>query len=134
MMKNNYDDIIFHKYEKSKKYKHMSIEDRAAQFAPFAALTGHKEAVDETARLTDKKIILDENIKVEIDRTLQELCENLPNKIKLEYFVKDKNKSGGKYFTQVVHVKKIDEINHELIMVDRKRIKIDDIFKIEIIK
>lgn len=59
----DYGDIINLPYKKSKKYKHMSQKDRAAQFAPFAALTGHKQLIQETQRLTEDKKELDENKK-----------------------------------------------------------------------
>ena len=72
-MKGKYDDIINLPHPESKKHPRMSLQDRAAQFSPFAALTGHSAAIDETARLTERKLELNEEKKAELDRMWQYL-------------------------------------------------------------
>ena len=108
-----YDDIIDMPYKKSTRHAHMSTHDRAAQFAPFAALTGYGEAVEETARFTDSKI---------------ELAE-----VKLDYFVQDKLKQGGKYISYKGTVDKIDEHEKKLRLSKGTWIRIEDIFDIKLV-
>ncbi len=127
-----YDDIInLEHYEP--KHPRMSMYNRAAQFSPFAALTGFEEAVKETARLTDKKIIVDEETKTLLDMKLQYIESIIKEQpyITVTYFVKDKNKSGGSYNTYCNNIKKIDIIKKELVFVDNKKIPINDIRNIE---
>ena len=133
MNNNNYDDIIDLKHPRSLRHPPMSRHDRAAQFAPFAALTGHKEAVNETARLTVPKKILDENKKALLDQKMQIINNNIDQncKIKVTYFIKDDLKDGGAYVTISNYVKKIDEYSKEIIFKDGLKIKIDDIFEIK---
>lgn len=111
-----YDDIINLERPISKKRTPMSIESRAAQFAPFSALTGYSEAVKETARLTDDKKILSDGIKEVINEKINYIKNNLKSigEVQITYFIKDKKKSGGKYTTITGLVKKID-INNCLI-------------------
>ena len=92
------------------KYPKMSMLDRAAQFAPFAALTGHKEAVIEQGRITQEKRILSNEEKLEINEKIVELM-NLKSKCRITYFEKDKTKSGGQYMEGVLSFKRIDELN-----------------------
>lgn len=128
-----YDDIINLSRPISKKRVPMSIENRAAQFAPFSALTGYNEAVRETARITDSKKILSEGIKEIINEKLNYIKNNLKSigEVNITYFVKDKNKSGGKYITITNLIKKID-INKQLVyMSDGCIISFDDISNIE---
>jgi hypothetical protein len=127
-----YDDIINLPHHVSEKHPRMSLEQRSAQFAPFAALTGHAEAINETARLTDKKIEIDDELKEIINIKLQKIKEkiNLKPKVSITYFVPDKKKSGGEYVTITENVKKIDEYNHEIIMNDNRKISIKDIIDI----
>jgi hypothetical protein len=131
-----YDDIINLPHHVSTKHPRMSLEERSAQFAPFAALTGYDGQVKETARLTDKKIELDEETKIFINSQLQTIKDKiaLKPKITITYFVPDKQKSGGKYVSITGIVNKIDEFNHEIIMKDNIKISIDDIIKINVIK
>ena len=89
----DYGDIINLPYKKSKKYKHMSQKDRAAQFAPFAALTGHKQLIQETQKLTEDKKELDENKKSILNQKLLYFIET-KEKIKITYFKKNQKKSG----------------------------------------
>lgn len=100
-MKNQYDDIIHLPHHVSTTHQRMSNLDRAAQFAPFAALTGHEEAVKEVARRTNEKIELDESELEILNRKLQKINENLPLKqpIKITYYQPDEKKNGGKYLT-----------------------------------
>lgn len=132
----NYDDIINLKRPKSK-YPKLSDSSRAAQFSPFAALTGYNEEVKEVARLTNKKIIIDESLKEILDYKIQYLNRNIKNNnnIKVIYFEKDSKKDGGKYIEINGILKKIDFIKKE-IKVENTLIKIDNILNItsEILK
>ena len=106
---------------------------RAAQFAPFAALTGYDEAVIETARLTDSKLELDEYTKEELNRKLNFLRENIDNlsETSITYFVPDKKKAGGKYVTKKGYIKKIREYESDVVFDDGTEILIDDILYVE---
>lgn len=129
----NYDDIIHLPHHVSSKHPQMPVYDRAAQFAPFAALTGHDAAIQETARLTDERAELDENEKAQLDERLRMVHETLadqPN-VTVTYFQPDGRKSGGTYVTVTGNVKKIDMYDHALIMTDGLRIPLDEIFGIE---
>lgn len=127
-----YDDIINLPHHISKKHPQMPMENRAAQFAPFAALTGHEAAVKETARLTNRRIELDENMKVMLDEKLQRIMEQLDNEpeIAVTYFVPDEKKTGGEYVTAAGICKKIDTLNHVLIMKDGTQIRMREIIDI----
>ena len=112
-----YDDIINLPHHVSVKYPQMTLENRAAQFAPFAALTGHNDAIKETARLTDRKADLDADEIEILDRKLQYIRDNITTEpvVTITYFVKDKKKSGGEYRTVTTNVKKINDISATLI-------------------
>lgn len=112
------------------KYPKMSMSDRAAQFAPFAALTGHKEAVIEQGRITQEKRILSNEEKLEINEKIIEMVK-LKSKCKIIYFEKDKTKSGGKYIQNVLSFKRLDELNKTLFFKENIQIQIDDIVDIE---
>lgn len=132
MYNEDYSDIINLPHHQSKTRPHMSNYNRAAQFAPFAALTGHSEAIDETARLTDSKIELDEYQKAELnDRLL--LLANFGNQENayITYFVPDEKKSGGAYITKTGIVVKIREYEKDVIFEDGTEVPIDDIVAIE---
>ena len=131
-----YDDIINLPHYQSKKRAHMSLEDRAAQFASFAALTGHEEAIEETARLTEKKIVLDEAAKEAISMKLFEISRNLDKKwnVSITYFKPDRFKEGGAYLTDIGVVKKIDEVEKIIVMDNGMRIEIEGIIGVEIDK
>ncbi|MEM5767720.1 MAG: hypothetical protein AAGU32_05450, partial [Bacillota bacterium] len=107
--------------------------DRAAQFAPFAALTGYDAAVREAARLTDKRLELDESVKDALNARLQILADNLEARpeIAITYFHPDAKKDGGAYLTSDGTVKKIDEYARIIVMTDATVISIDEIFSIE---
>ena len=105
---------------------------RAAQFAPFAALTGHDEAIEETARLTDSKVELDEYQKAELNDKLQFLNNSdVDEEVSITYFVPDKKKSGGAYITKRGIVLKVREYEKDVVMDDGTEIPIDEIFAIE---
>lgn len=127
-----YDDIIDLPHHISKKHPQMSLEARAAQFAPFAALTGYDDAVKETARLTNERIDLDEEAKMMLDAKLQVIREQLSEKplVTITYFVPDAKKDGGKYVTTNGNVKKIDDYKHLIILDNSVEIPIDEIIDI----
>ena len=115
------------------KYPKMSMLDRAAQFAPFAALTGHKEAVIEQGRITQEKRILSNEEKLEINEKIIEMVK-LKSKCKIIYFEKDKTKCGGKYIQNVLSFKRLDELNKVLYFKENIQIQIDDIVDIEVLE
>lgn len=115
------------------KYPKMSMSDRVAQFAPFAALTGHKEAILEQQRTTQTKRILSNEEKLEINEKIIELI-NLKSKCRITYFEKDKTKSGGKYLNRVLSFKRIDELNKVLYLKENIQIQIEDIVDIEVLE
>ena len=115
------------------KYPKMSMSDRAAQFAPFAALTGHKEAILEQQRTTQTKRILSNEEKLEINEKIIELM-NLKSKCRIIYFEKDKTKSGGQYMESVLSFKRLDELNKTLFFKENIQIQIDDIVDIEVLE
>ncbi len=129
----NYDNIINMPRHISSKHPQMKIIDRAAQFAPFAALTGHKESINEASRITDSKKELDENQKEILNNKLNYILLNLDKllEIKITYFQADLKKSGGKYVTVLASIKKIDEYNKVLVLNNGKKIKIDDLYWLE---
>ena len=132
-MKDDYSDIINLPHHTSLNHPRMSMEKRAAQFAPFAALTGYEDLVKETARLTDKRIEIDEGLKQVLNDKLQKINENIKNKslVTFTYFVPDLKKSGGKYVDYTGTVKKIDTFNGVIIMEDKTKIPIDEIIDIK---
>lgn len=115
------------------KYPKMSMSDRAAQFAPFAALTGHKEAILEQQRITQTKRILSNEEKLEINEKIIELM-NLKSKCRIIYFEKDRTKSGGQYMESVLSFKRTDELNKVLYFKENIQIQIDDIVDIEVLE
>lgn len=127
----NYDDIINMNRPVSK-HTHQSIESRASQFAPFAALVGYGEKIEETARLTDKKIELDEAYKNILSEKLNFLYDNINenNEVTIIYFVKDKKKIDGKYIKKTGILKKIDVINEIIKFNDNSIINMNDIINI----
>ena len=132
-MSDKYDDIIGLPHHRSEKHPHMSLHDRAAQFAPFAALTGHNDAIRETARLTDRRIELDEGTKEFLSAKLSLIENNLDENppVSITYFVQDARKEGGAYISAAGAVKKIDEYERTVTMRDKTVIPIDDIIEID---
>ena len=133
-MRGKYDDIINLPHHTSSKHPRMTRTARAAQFAPFAALTGLDDEMEETARLTDKKISLDDEQKQVINRELLFIKNNPQRDIPviITFFKSDGRKDGGAYIEKEVRIKKIDEINRKLILSDYSEIKIDDLFSVRI--
>lgn len=115
------------------KYPKMSMSDRAAQFAPFAALTGHKEAILEQQRTTQTKRILSNEEKLRINEKIVEMVK-LKSKCRITYFEKDRTKSGGKYLNRVLSFKRIDELNKVLYFKENIQIQIEDIVDIEVLE
>ncbi|MEI8201313.1 MAG: hypothetical protein WCG21_14745 [Eubacteriales bacterium] len=130
---NPYGDIINLPHHTSHTRPHMSAYDRAAQFSPFAALTGHDAAITETARLTDTRVELDEYSKADLNQRLYIIQDQMDEKpeISITYFQPDQRKSGGAYITAAGCVKKIDEYEHAVVMQDDTRIPIDQIIAID---
>lgn len=128
-----YDDIINLPHQVSKRHPKMSPLNRAAQFSPFAALTGHEEAIKETARLTDPFMELDEDRKDQLDAQLHLIKENLEHmpEIEVTYFQPDEKKNGGSYVTLCGRIKKIDEYNHQIIFADGTALFIEHIYSIQ---
>ena len=133
-MSETYDDIIALPHPEPRTHPRMSLHDRAAQFSPFAALTGHSAAIAETGRLTDSRITLDESEMARVDAELQRLQELLPRRptVSITYFVPDERKAGGSYQTITGKVKRIDTVNGVLLLTDRCEVPIADIFDITI--
>lgn len=129
----NYDDIIDIKKPQSS-HRPMDRLQRAAQFAPFAALTGYETAIQEVARIVDKKIELSEEQKDEISYKLTYLQEHMDEHIVVEliYFVPDKKKQGGTYNNLKDIIKKIDEVNRKIIMQNKLSISFDQIHSINL--
>lgn len=129
----SYDDILELPHHVSASHPQMPLADRAAQFSPFAALTGHEEAIQESARLTEEFIELDEDRKEEINEKLRWLGENQAGRpeIKITYFQQDERKSGGSYVTVCGQMKKIDEYGHQILLTDGTRIAVERILAIE---
>lgn len=128
-----YEDIISLPHHVSASRPHMPIPDRAAQFAPFAALSGHDAAVKETARLTQERRELDEGIREILDeklRMVQEMLHEDQPQITVTYFCPDERKAGGAYVTVSGQVRKIDLYGHSLIMGDGRQIPIEEIYDI----
>lgn len=132
-IKSSYEDIIHLPHHVSTTRPHMSVADRAAQFAPFAALTGHDAAVKETARLTHIRQELDEEEKEILDEKLQLLKSNLNSQpeIQVTYFIPDEKKEGGQYITVSGKIKKIDVYNRMLYMDNDHVIPMEEISSLE---
>ena len=128
-MKTPYDDIIRLPHHVSQNHPQMPLRDRAAQFAPFAALTGYEAAVGETARLTAVKRELDAQEAAELNRRLATLISRLPDRpeVTIEYFVPDERKSGGAYVTVTGQVRHISVSERLLVMEDGTAIPLNDI-------
>ena len=132
-MMNPYDGIINLPHHTSASRPHMSAHDRAAQFSPFAALTGYDSAITETGRLTDTRVELDEYSKADLNQRLSIIQDRMDEQpeVTFTYFQPDKKKSGGTYITAAGFVKKIDEYEHMVVMQDDTRILIDQIIAID---
>ena len=133
-MSGKYDDIINLERPVSKRHPPMPLANRAAQFAPFAALTGYEAVIDEAARLTARQIELDEDAKAEINRRLLDLAARTdagePVQVELTWFEPDSRKSGGVYRTELVLVRRVDQSYHLLELSDRSLIEINRVLNV----
>ena len=129
---NKYDDIINLPHHVSKTRKPMTMYNRAAQFAPFVALTRYDDAIKETSRLTDKKIEISDELKNELNQKIKFISDNikLKPKVTITYFVSDNKKSGGIYKTISGNVRRIDEVEKCLLFTNKLIIYFDDIISI----
>ena len=128
-----YDDIIHLPHPDSAKHPRMSVEARAAQFAPFAALSGHSAAIEETFRLTDRRIELSEEAKAELDMKQQLLADAISARpeISVTWFQPDERKDGGEYVTTTGQLKKVDAFERTLVLTDGSAIPLDDVLEIQ---
>ena len=133
-MKTPYDDIIGLPHHVSRNHPPMPMRDRAAQFAPFAALTGYGDAIEETARTTAEWREPDEQAAAELDRRLNELIAKQPEhpQVTVEYFVPDERKAGGEYVSASGKVKRVSTAERIVVLTAGDRIPIDRIVALEI--
>lgn len=129
-MKWEYDDIVELPHHVSSTRPQMSMQDRAAQFSPFAALTGYDAAISETARLTDTKIVLSKDAQAALDLKMAMIRSQLSSHpfVTIVYFVPDELKEGGAYLTHTGQIKRIDDVERIIVMVDGIKIPFDDVF------
>lgn len=132
-IKSKYDEIMGLPHHVSRTRPQMPMSDRAAQFAPFAALTGYDSAIKETGRLTDEKIELDEEALTTLDMKYQFLMGALDDEpeVTITYFQPDERKAGGKYVSATGTVKKVDDFERRITMRDGTRIPMDDVLSID---
>lgn len=130
-----YDDILNLPHHVSKKRPQMSMEDRAAQFSPFAALVGYEDTIDETNRQVEQLTELDENYLCELDEKLQQIQSRISERpyVEITYFVPDQLKSGGAYKTVCGNVKKIDKDKQSICFVDKQTVDINRITAITVL-
>ena len=128
-----YDSIINHPHHESISHKRMSLLDRAAQFAPFAALTGYDAMIKEEARTVDLKKELSEEQLIDLDFKTNFLLEHIKEEpfIKIIYFLPDEKKKGGKYLIKEGKIKGIDEYNKSFIFIDKTCIALENIIAID---
>ena len=129
-MRGPYDDIIHLPHPTSAKHPRMPAAQRAAQFSPFAALTGYDAAVRETARLTDRKAELSEEAKAALDQKLRLAVEGRAE-VRITYFKPDEKKAGGAHMTITGAVRKIDDFEQMITMRDGTRIPMGDVLSLE---
>ena len=127
-----YGDIIMLPRPVSRTHPPLSREQKAAQYSPFAALTGYDDAIEETGRLTQERIVLDEDKKAELNRKLEEIRQDISSQpsASFTYFVPDSSKEGGEYVTAFGQVRKIDLYLRKIILTDGREILVDDLFDI----
>ena len=128
-----YDDIINLPHHVSATRPQMSMINRAAQFSPFAALTGYDAAIRETGRLTDSRIELSEDSRTDLDRKQQLLSDRLAEhpEVSVTYFVPDRKKAGGAYVTVTGNVKKLDDLQRLMVLTDGTVVPVDEILALE---
>lgn len=130
----SYDDVINRQHPTSKKHPRMSRMNRAAQFAPFAALTGYEESIEETARLTDRRIELSEYEIEELNAKLNFIQEHIKERpeVTITYFRPDEKKEGGAYITITGKVRRIDEVNKTVMFEEKGNILIELIVNLQL--
>ena len=131
-MNEKYKDILNAEHHRSITHPHMSSLDRASQFASFAALTGHSDAIDERARIVSEKLTLTQEEMNELNSKLLFICDTIDEMptVKITYFIPDGKKQGGAYVDVLCRVKKVDLINRTITTLEEKRvINLDDIYK-----
>jgi hypothetical protein len=129
-----YDDIIHLPHPVSSKHARMSRIDRAAQFSPFAALTGYDAVITETGRLTDSSVELDESRKEVLNERLRYVLSVLSQqpRVRITYFREDERKAGGAYVTASGRVKKVDAYDHAIILTDGQVIPLETVRDLEV--
>ena len=129
-MNNRYDEIMGLPHHVSKTRPQMPMSDRAAQFAPFAALTGYDSAIKETGRLTGERIELDEEALTALNRKYQLLMDTLDDapEVTIIYFQPDERKAGGQYVSATGTVKKVDTFGRRILLQDGTRIPLDSVY------
>ncbi len=132
-MNNKYDEIANLPHHVSETRPQMPMSDRAAQFAPFAALTGYDSAIRETGRLTDERIELDEEALTALNLRFQLLIDALGKEpeVEITFFKPDERKSGGEYVTVIGAVKNIDDFERLITMQDGMKIPMNDVLSID---
>ena len=132
-MSGPYDDIINLPHPTSQRHPRMPIRDRAAIFSPFAALSGHGAAIAETARLTERRIELDEDTRAELDRKQAVLLEHMDEQpdVTITWFQPDERKDGGAYLTATGRLKKLRELERLLVLADGTEIPLEDVVALE---
>ena len=130
---NPYEDILHLPHHVSKTRPQMPMSDRAAQFSPFAALTGYDEAIDETARLTDSRMVMSDEALSVLDAKFRLLMEKMDEEpeVKIIYFKPDEKKAGGAYLSLRGVVKSVDEVGRMIVLRDGTRLSMDDILDME---
>lgn len=126
-----YDDMLEMPHHVSGNHKQMPLLERAAQFAPFAALTGYEEMIQESMRVTSEKKEISESDQEVLDAKLKYLEMHPGQAISVTFFVKDKKKKGGRYISRVGVLKQIDPIQKVLILKDKTRIPMEDILDLD---
>lgn len=132
-MNRSYDDIIHLPHPTSARHPRMPVQERAAIFSPFAALSGHGVAIAETARLTEQRIELDEDARAELDWRQAVLLKHMDAQpeITITWFQPDERKEGGAYLTLSGRLKKIKELERILLLADGTEIPLEDVVKME---
>ena len=131
--KDSYNDIINLSHHVSSTRPQMAQHVRAAQFSPFAALTGYDAEISETARLTNKRLKLSEDKKADLNERMQILLENVQDRplVTITYFISDERKTGGSYKSVSGSVRRVDEYELLIIFTDGTTIPMGDIYNIE---
>ena len=132
-MSGPYDDIINLPHPTSQRHPRMPVRERAAIFSPFAALSGHGAAIAETARLTERRVELDEDTRAELDRKQGVLLEHIDEQpeITITWFQPDERKDGGAYLTATGRLKKLRELERLLVLADGAEIPLEDVVALE---